>query len=75
LFPRNHKIVLAVYGGVKYWAERSSAMTPEDRNRMIDLCKRIARETDPKRLASWIDELNGIIQSKIRELRDARRAS
>jgi len=50
-------------------------MTPEDRNRMIDLCKRIAKETDPKRLASWIDELNGIIQSKIRELRDARRAS
>jgi len=50
-------------------------MTPEDRNRMIDMCKRIAKETDPKRLASWIDELNGIIQSKIRELRDARRAS
>jgi hypothetical protein len=42
---------------------------------MVDLCKRIARETDPKKLASWIDELNGIIQSKIRELRDARRAS
>jgi hypothetical protein len=55
--------------------ERSSAMTPEDRERMIDLCKRIARETDPKKLASWIDELNGIIQTKIRELRDTRRAS
>jgi hypothetical protein len=50
-------------------------MTPEDRDRMIDLCKRIARETDPKKLASWIDELNGIIQTKIRELRDSRRAS
>ncbi len=50
-------------------------MTPEDRDRMIELCKRIARETDPKKLASWIDELNGIIHSKIRELRDARRAS
>jgi len=50
-------------------------MTPEDRERMIDLCKRIARETDPKKLASWIDELNGIIQTKIRELRDTRRAS
>ena len=50
-------------------------MTPEDRDRMIDLCKRIARESDPKKLASWIDELNGIIQTKIRELRDARRAS
>ena len=50
-------------------------MTPEDRDRMIELCKRIARETDSKKLASWIDELNGIIQSRIRELRDARRAS
>ena len=50
-------------------------MTPEDRDRMIDLCKRIARESDPKKLASWIDELNGIIQTKIRELRNARRAS
>ena len=53
----------------------STAVTPEDRDRMIDLCKRIARETDPKKLAWWIDELNGIIQTKIRELRDARRAS
>ena len=48
-------------------------MTPEDRDHMIELCKRIARETDPKKLASWIDELNDIIQSKIRELRDSRR--
>jgi hypothetical protein len=52
-----------------------TAVTPEDRQRMIDLCKRIARETDPKKLASWIDELNGLIQTKIRELRQARRAS
>jgi len=50
-------------------------MTPEDRDRMVELCKRIARETDPERLSSWIDELKGIIQSKIRELRDARRVS
>lgn len=55
--------------------ERSTTMTPEDRDQMIELCKRIARETDPKKLASWIEELNQIIQSKIRELRDARRAS
>jgi hypothetical protein len=48
-------------------------MTPEDRDQMIDLCKRIARESDPKKLASWIAELNEIIQSKIRELREARR--
>ena len=50
-------------------------MTPEDRDQMIELCKRIARETDPKKLATWIEELNGIIQSKIRELRGTRRAS
>jgi hypothetical protein len=50
-------------------------MTPEDRNQMIELCKRIARESDPKKLALWIEELNEIIQSKIRELREARRAS
>jgi len=42
---------------------------------MIELCKRIARETDAQRLASWIDELKGIIKAKIRELRDARRIS
>jgi len=52
-----------------------AAVTPEDRDRMIELCKRIARETDATRLASWIDELKGIIQTKIRELRDARRIS
>ena len=50
-------------------------MTSEDRDRMIELCKQIARETDPKRLAGWIDELSGMIQSKIRELREPRKAS
>lgn len=50
-------------------------MTPEDRDRMIDLCKRIAREIDPKKLADWIDELHGLIQTKIRELRANRKAS
>jgi len=50
-------------------------MTPEDRQEMIDLCKRIARETDPKKLARWIDELNGLIQIKVRELRDNQKAS
>jgi hypothetical protein len=43
-------------------------MTPEDRNQMMELCKRIARETDFKKLASWIDKLNELIPSKIREL-------
>jgi len=46
-------------------------MTPEDRHQMIELCKRIARETDLKTLAVHIDELKGIIQSKIMELREA----
>jgi hypothetical protein len=46
-------------------------MTPEDRHQMIELCKRIARETDLKTLAVYIDELKGIIQTKIMELREA----
>jgi hypothetical protein len=52
--------------------ERQTNMTPEDRDLMIELSKRIARETDIKKLASWIDELNELIQSKIRELRHSR---
>lgn len=46
-------------------------MTPEDRDQMIELCRRIARETNPKELAVWIEDLNGLIQNRIRELRDA----
>ena len=52
--------------------ENDRRMTPEDRDLMIELSKRIARETDLKKLASWIDELNELIQSKIRELRRSR---
>lgn len=52
--------------------ERLTNMTPEDRDLMIELSKRIARETDIKKLTSWIDELNELIQSKIRELRHSR---
>jgi hypothetical protein len=48
-------------------------MTPEDRDQMIELVKRIAREKDPKRLAIWINDLNELIQSKIRELRGTRK--
>ena len=50
-------------------------MTPEDRDQMIELCRRIARESDPKRLALWIHELSGLIQSKIRELRETRKTA
>ena len=48
-------------------------MTPEDRDLMIELSKSIARETDVEKLASWIDELNQLIRSKIRKLRNSRR--
>jgi hypothetical protein len=36
---------------------------------MVVLCRLIAKETDPKRLALWIDDLNQIIQRKIGDLR------
>ena len=55
--------------------EGGPGVTPEDRREMIDLCHRIARETDPKKLARWIDDLNGLIQIKVRELRDNQKAS
>jgi hypothetical protein len=48
-------------------------MTPEDRDQMIELVRRISRETDPKRLAVWINDLNELIQSKIRERRESRK--
>ena len=53
--------------------KRITRMTPEDRDQMIELVKRIARETDPKKLAVWINDLNELIQSKIRELRETRK--
>jgi hypothetical protein len=45
-------------------------MTADDRERMLELCRRIARESDAKRLALWINELNEIIHRKIDELKD-----
>jgi DNA replication initiation complex subunit (GINS family) len=63
---------LGVRAMVTSEGERQTNMTPEDRDLMIELSKRIARETDIKKLASWIDELNELIQSKIRELRHSR---
>ena len=44
-------------------------MTPQDRDQMMELCRRIHSEEDPKRLALWIGELNQIIRRKIDELR------
>jgi hypothetical protein len=46
-----------------------SRMTPEDRERMFELCRLIDRETDPRKLAVWIRELNLLIRRKIDELR------
>ena len=39
--------------------------------RVIELVKRIARETDRKRLAVLIEDLNGLIHSKVKELRES----
>jgi hypothetical protein len=49
---------------------RCLAMTPDNRDQMMQLCRRIWRETDAKRLALWIADLNVIIQRKIDELRE-----
>jgi hypothetical protein len=43
-------------------------MTPENRDHMMELCRRICRETDAKRLALWIDELNVLIRRKVEEV-------
>lgn len=42
-------------------------MIPEDRDELIDLCKRIALEVNLEKLADCIDKLNGLIQTRIRE--------
>lgn len=60
---------------IEIWRRRSTPMTPEDRDLMIELVRRIARETDPKRLAVCINDLNELIQSKIRELRETRKTN
>jgi len=44
-------------------------MSSEDRERMIELCRRIHRETNPRKLTLWIDDLNALIQRKIEDLR------
>lgn len=44
-------------------------MKQEDRDQMLELCRRITRETDVKRLALWTDELNVIIRRKLDELK------
>lgn len=45
------------------------SMTPEDRDHMLELCRRITRETESMRLALWITELNELIQRKVDELK------
>jgi hypothetical protein len=46
-----------------------AAMTTNDRDQMMELCRRIHRETDPKRLAIYALELNQFIQRKLDELK------
>ena len=48
-------------------------MIPEDRDRMLVLCRRIYRESDPRKLALWITDLHKLIQRKVEELRDNHR--
>ena len=50
-------------------------MTVADRDQMLELCRRIHRETDPKRLALWITDLNDLIQGKVDELKKQQPAS
>ena len=47
----------------------SAIMTTDDRDQMMELCRRIHRETDPKRLAIYALELNQFIQRKLDELK------
>jgi hypothetical protein len=44
-------------------------MTPDDRERMIEVSRRIARETDLKKLSLWIADFNELLRRKIAELR------
>jgi hypothetical protein len=44
-------------------------MNADDRDQMIELCRRIYRETDAKRLAVYALELNQFIQRKLDELK------
>jgi hypothetical protein len=46
-------------------------MTTDDRDQMMELCRRIHRETDPKRLAIYALELNQFIQRKLDELKSS----
>lgn len=44
-------------------------MSPEDRERMFELCRIIDRENDPKMLAVWISELHEVLRRKLDELK------
>lgn len=48
-------------------------MTSEDRDHMLELCRRISREIESKRLALLITELNELIQRKVDELKGKQR--
>ena len=44
-------------------------MTRQDLDTMLGLCHHIYRETDPGKLALWINELNTVLQRKVADLR------
>lgn len=50
-------------------------MTPEDRQVMLELCRRIGKETDPGRLAVWLVDLHRILQQRIDEVLGRREAA
>lgn len=50
-------------------------MMPEDANHMVELCRRIARERDIRKLKRWIEELHVMLRRKLEELRRGNEAA
>lgn len=50
------------------------AMTTDDRDQMMELCRRIYGETDPKRIAVYALELSRFIQRRLDELKSKSRS-
>ena len=44
--------------------EHNPSITPEERERLHDLCKRLANEQDPKKFTNLVMELNQLLGSK-----------
>ena len=48
-------------------------MTPEEREKMNELCKSIQQEQDPDKFSRLIEQLNALVESKEDRLRAKRR--